>query len=420
MAAGFGLVLVWILSLMQGVNGNPWNLTVPMRIMGIEGSCVSVPCSFNVPDPYIPALSNCSGGAYWRIGQLGATMKTAHVLGDLRQKNCTTVFENFTKNQNDFYFFRLDCPKSKLKYTFVQGVHITVTPGVTPPTLTSVTSVSHVTEGSQVRLHCSAMAPCILLPPSFIWTAPKSDRHEQTQILQTSDGQMMLKSTLAFTASAQHHNQTVTCSVSYPLSTGGSTKPFTNSHTLNVVYGPKNTAAHVSVSGPVPEGSFVNFTCSSQANPPVSAYAWFSNTNGTAVKVAEGQTLPLKVKQTHSGLYQCQAQSDRGTQRSKPLVLEVTTKDGTCPSIDVWLFIVSGVLSAFCILTVALLFHKYRSLSKRLKLVEQKGDNIYSDLQTSSISSDYDKLQIRQPKVKSLEEINYENTAALKQVFKQK
>ncbi|KAJ0055230.1 hypothetical protein NL108_013542 [Boleophthalmus pectinirostris] len=397
-----GLKLIFLSALMQGVNGQDWNVTVPLRIMGVEGSCVVVPCSFTLPVSYTAALNNCSGGAVWRKGGISGThVNTVNVLGDLRQKNCTTLFSRFTKNQNNFYFFRLECPNSNLKYTFTQGVQITVASDVSKP---SLTSVSHMTMGDHVTLRCSALAPCPSLPPSFTWTAPEGNKKESSQVLKSSDGQMMLESTLTFTASAQHLNQTVTCSVSYPLSAGGSTEAFTTSHGLNVLYGPMNTAAHMNASGPVSEGSVVFFSCSSEANPPVSAYTWFSNTNGNMVKVGEGPILPLLVKQAHSGLYECQAQSVRGTQRSKPLLLEVIAlngKTGAFTSIGLWVSIVCGVLTALCIFSVALLFYKYRSLSKRLKQVEQKDENVYSDLQNSTMSSDYDNLQVHQSKVKT-------------------
>ncbi|XP_033830806.2 sialoadhesin [Periophthalmus magnuspinnatus] len=411
-------MLFFLWALIQGMNGEAWNITLPLRIMGVEGSCMAVPCSVVVPPSYSAQLNNCSGGGVWRRNDaVSPNIKSADVLvlGDLRKKNCTTVFRNFTKKQNNMYFFRIECPD--LKYTFKQGVRITVTSGVAPP---SLTSVSHVTEGGHVSLQCSAMAPCPFLPPSFIWAAPQSNRKEQTQVLKNSDGQMILKSTLTFTASAQHHNKTVTCSVSYPLSAGGSSEAFTTSHALNVLYGPMNTAADVSVPGPVPEGSVVVFTCSTDANPPVSSYTWFSNTNGTMVKVGEEPTLPLQVKPAHSGLYECQAQNERGVQRSKPLLLEVTAQNGVCCSVGFWVSVGCGVLSALCVLSVALLFYKYRSVSKRLKHMEQRENNIYCDLQTSCVSSDYDKLQAPQPKVKTPPEmLEYENTAALREGFNQ-
>uniref|UniRef100_A0A3B4BGP3 Ig-like domain-containing protein n=1 Tax=Periophthalmus magnuspinnatus TaxID=409849 RepID=A0A3B4BGP3_9GOBI len=312
----------------RSMNGEAWNITLPLRIMGVEGSCMAVPCSVVVPPSYSAQLNNCSGGGVWRRNDaVSPNIKSVLVLGDLRKKNCTTVFRNFTKKQNNMYFFRIECPD--LKYTFKQGVRITVTSGVAPP---SLTSVSHVTEGGHVSLQCSAMAPCPFLPPSFIWAAPQSNRKEQTQ---NSDGQMILKSTLTFTASAQHHNKTVTCSVSYPLSAGGSSEAFTTSHALNVLYGPMNTAADVSVPGPVPEGSVVVFTCSTDANPPVSSYTWFSNTNGTV-----GQSCLIYVT-----------------------------------------FLGGGVC------------HLLVSTSASLEC-SQRENNIYCDLQTSCVSSDYDKLQV--------------------------
>uniref|UniRef100_A0AAV2K1J9 Ig-like domain-containing protein n=1 Tax=Knipowitschia caucasica TaxID=637954 RepID=A0AAV2K1J9_KNICA len=407
--------LVVVCAVMQGATGKQWTVTVPQRIMGVVGSCISVPCSFHVPDSFAAELKNCSGGAIWRKEKL--YIYSGHLLGDLRLRNCTTVFNHFTKEQSGSYFFRLDCPKSTLKFTFEEGVHITVT--TAPPSPPSLSAMSHVTSvplGGLVRLRCVAMAPCPNLPPSLTWSAPESVRKESTRILQTPDGQMMVNSTLTFKAAMQHHNKTVTCSVSYPLSAGGSSEATTTSHTLSVLYGPQNTAAQLSAS-PVPEGSVVIFSCTSDANPSVSAYTWFSNTNGTVVQVGEGQTLPLQVKQTHSGLYECQAHSERGTQRSGPLVLEVTAlSTGTCRRSTDWLFIVCGVFSGLYFLTVALLFHKYKGLSRRLTQVEKRGENtIYANLQTSCISSDYDSLQ-PQPQLKktSPELANYENAAALR------
>uniref|UniRef100_A0A4W5L4M9 Ig-like domain-containing protein n=1 Tax=Hucho hucho TaxID=62062 RepID=A0A4W5L4M9_9TELE len=48
--------------------------------------------------------------------------------------------------------------------------------------------------------------------------------------------------------------------------------------TLTVTYGPKNTSVSVSPSGEIVEGSSVNLTCSSDANPPVDKYTWYKIT----------------------------------------------------------------------------------------------------------------------------------------------
>lgn len=313
------------------------------------------------------------------------------------------------EEQDDFYFFRLDC-KNALKYSFYEGAHISVTPGVALSNLTSVTSVSDVTEGSEVTIECIAMVPCPFLPPSISWVAPQSRR--QNQVLQSSDGQMMLKSMLTFTASAHHHNQTVTCSVSYPLSAGGSTEAFATAHSLHISYGPRSTLAELSVLSPVSEGRVVVFTCSSDANPPVTTYTWFSNTNGTTVKVGEGRTLPLQVRQAHSGLYQCQARSERGAQLSNSLLLEVHQLKGSHISVVLWISGVCGVLSLLCVFTVAVLCYKYTSLSRKLKHLEQREEHIYSNLQNSTITPDYDSLKPCTTTVKTpAEDLTYENSA---------
>ncbi|XP_077937451.1 uncharacterized protein LOC120827000 isoform X2 [Gasterosteus aculeatus] len=91
-----------------------------------------------------------------------------------------------------------------------------------PPQLTSVGQVS---EGDQVKLRCLAPVPCSTLPPSITWLPRDPSRQEQTQTQQSLDGLRTMTSTLTFAASAEHHNQSVSCSVSYPLIRGGSSRP---------------------------------------------------------------------------------------------------------------------------------------------------------------------------------------------------
>nr|XP_046274286.1 sialoadhesin isoform X2 [Scatophagus argus] len=410
---GVGLAAVALLiALMQGVFCATWDVMLPQSIMGISGSCVTVACRFEVPSNYQRNI--CTDGAVWNKGSLtGPSVFNARspssnaikgrIVGDIARKNCTTMFHDLQENNSDLYFFRLDCMET-FKFTFAEGVRIVIQPGPSPPLLSSV---SQAPEGAQVSLRCSVPAPCSVLPPSITWLPRDSSRQEKTQIHQDENQQMIMTSSLTFNASADHHNQNITCSVSYPLTKGGSTQPSAATQTLSVLYAPRFTVATLSTSGPVPEGHSVIFTCSSDANPPVSVYTWYRAYDGKLIKKGEGETLVLTVRQTDSGVYLCEAQTKRGSQRSRPVSLEVNATTGSGDSLVLIPYIICGVVLVLYFLTVVVDVYKYK---RRLKKIEVKGEHTYTALRTRSVTSDYDQLQPRQPKPMVPPEVpSYEN-----------
>ncbi|XP_035536720.1 sialoadhesin [Morone saxatilis] len=393
-------VFALFIALMQGVFCKTWNAMVPKSIVGISGSCVTVPCGFEVPDEMEKGVLNCSDKGVWRRQTLSGPIVftdtpipstkniQGKIFGDLTKKNCTTSFHNFPENYSDVYFFRLECSEI-FRYTFPNGVNINIRQDPSPPLLTSESQVS---EGAQVRVQCSVPMPCSTLPPSLIWLPRDNSRQEEKEIQQNMDGQMILTSTLTFTASVEHHNQNITCSVSYPLTKGGSSKPSATSQRLAVLYAPRFTMATLSPSGPVSEGRIVTFSCSSDANPPVSMYTWYRTDSGKLTKKGEGDTLILKVNQEDSGVYLCEAQTERGSERSRPMPLEVNAATGISDSLQIP-YIICVALLVLYVVTVAVTMYKYQNLSKRLKQIELKGEHTYTDLRMCNVSSDYDQLQ---------------------------
>ncbi|KAI5616339.1 B-cell receptor CD22-like, partial [Silurus asotus] len=87
--------------------------------------------------------------------------------------------------------------------------------------------------------------------------------------------------------------------------------------TLNVLYPPKNISVSISSSGEKVEGSSVNLTCSSDANPPVETYTWFKE-NKTS-PVGSGQSY----RALQSGLYYCKVQNKLGSERSAAVSITI-------------------------------------------------------------------------------------------------
>ncbi|KAL7852252.1 hypothetical protein SRHO_G00180370 [Serrasalmus rhombeus] len=80
--------------------------------------------------------------------------------------------------------------------------------------------------------------------------------------------------------------------------------------TLNVLYPPRNVSVSIGPSGETAEGSSVNLTCSSDANPPVQNYTWFKE--GGSSPVGSGHSY----RALQRGSYYCEAQNEHGSQKS--------------------------------------------------------------------------------------------------------
>ncbi|XP_029370653.1 myelin-associated glycoprotein [Echeneis naucrates] len=410
---GVGLtVLAVLITVMKGVSGKTWNVTLPERIVSITNSCVTIPCHFEVPESQEANLLKCSNGGNWKRGHIHSppvfpTLQ-GQIIGDLTKKNCTTVFFSFPTDYSDVYFFRLDCD-DPLKFTFNKGVIIHSQPEPPEPTLADVGRIS---EGSSVMLQCSAPVLCPILPPSLSWThlGSYNDLGRKTQQSQSVAGQWMMTSTLTFIASAHHHQLSVGCSASYPRTRGGSTTSFAN-QILHVEYAPRYTTAALDVSGPVPEGRSVILTCTSDANPAVSSYTWYRQQGSALTVKGSGATLVLQVGLEDSGAYLCKAQSSLGYQNSS--LVNLVVRPG-CGDTLVALYGICGAVLVLFFLTVVVDLYKYQSVLRRLKQIELKWGQPFLPLGTVSANSDYEQLQFPHPKTKTSPEVDYENSSSPK------
>ena len=86
----------------------------------------------------------------------------------------------------------------------------------------------------------------------------------------------------------------------------------------------KNTAASVSPSGDIVEGSSVTLTCISDANPPVQSYTWYRKNESAMSTIATQQVYSIsRASSEHAGLYYCQAKSVHGATNSTVIRLDV-------------------------------------------------------------------------------------------------
>ncbi|XP_061097962.1 myelin-associated glycoprotein isoform X3 [Conger conger] len=384
--------------LLQGALGGEWAVWMPQSIEALNGSCVLIPCRFDIPALHDKHLGASVSGI-WRkstgTGPVVFNSSTAEtkpeqnkikgtLIGKLQNKTCTTILDSFPSSYSDRYFFRLES-QTALKYTFDTSVIINVQDSPPKPKLTP--EKVEVMEGTSVSLSCSAAAPCPQLPPNLTWTPRLSDSVDQLQ--ENEDNSTSVSSDLTFTASHLHHGQKITCRALYTLQQGGNLMSEA-SLTLRVLYCPKKTSVSVSPSGSVFEGSSVTLTCSSKASPPVQNYTWY-RVNGrdtVAVRTAEQPTLLVAARA--GGHYFCEARNQCGARRSETVFLFF--EGSKCSLVQ---NIIIGALAFFYILTVCFAVYRYKSQSKKIKALQgEKGGDNYASLQISTMTtSDYDVIR---------------------------
>nr|XP_033496949.1 B-cell receptor CD22-like [Epinephelus lanceolatus] len=301
-----------------------FKVIMPQTIEVPSGSCVTIPCSFDVENKYKLQLDNTCKAQWKKDGvtvfdssQPQTTTNSGQLTGDLTKKDCTTTLNNIQPDDNNKkYSFRLDC--AGLGYDFSEQISFSVTADPPRPALTS--STLEVKEGAPVSLTCSAPAPCLSHPPTLTWTPGLGDSQETLQ--ENQDKTKVQTSVVSFTASHLHHGKTISCTATYNKQDGSTDSAVRTSLTANISYSPQKTTVSVHPSGPVSEGRDVTLTCSSSANPPVKTYTWYRANGDQETFIGSGAVLNIKASKDNS-LFFCKAQNDLGTARSDNRQIDV-------------------------------------------------------------------------------------------------
>ncbi|KAM9552720.1 sialic acid-binding Ig-like lectin 13 isoform 1-T1 [Salvelinus alpinus] len=336
--------------------------TMPDRLDGLTGSCVQIPCSFDIPgqNKYTFNSTILTSGVWIKenpyfggrpdnvIYNSSKTVNRYHgkITGNMSQKNCTTVFFNVTTNYANSYFFRIES-QPFLATDIGKSVDIAVSDLPSSPI---ITVSGEMKEGTHVSLNCSAVAPCPEHPPELTWTLPTQFTPEN-QLQENPDQTKSVLSTVTFTPSYLHHEKNITCTAVYPV--GASNKTAEHNMILNVSFSPKDTSASIGPADPVLVGSCVKLTCSSTANPPVTNITWFQISGDKRTQVASGLSYSLNVT-VDGGLYFCEARNSHGCGKSKEVQLAI--KGQKEPKTPMVLEVAAGTLAAFLLISLISLF----------------------------------------------------------------
>ncbi|XP_038842606.1 B-cell receptor CD22-like [Salvelinus namaycush] len=316
---------------------------MPNGLDGLTGSCVQIPCSFDIPDQHKDQFNSTiritgmwiKENPYFGLHPDSVIFNSSEtvnryqgkITGNMSQKSCTTVFFNVTTSYTNKYFFRIE-RQPFLATDIEKSVYIGVRDLPSSPI---ITVSGEVKEGTPVSLNCSAVAPCPEHPPELTWTLP-TQFTTKNQLLENPDQTKSVISMVTFTPSYLHHEKNITCTAVYPV--GTSNKTAEHNMMLNVSFSPKDTSASISPADPVLVGSCVNLTCSSTANPPVTTFTWFQISGGNLTQVASGLSYTLNVTVGDGGLYFCEARNCHGCGKSKEVWLTIKGKTGTSGTIN--------------------------------------------------------------------------------------
>ncbi|XP_051796129.1 sialic acid-binding Ig-like lectin 12 isoform X1 [Acanthochromis polyacanthus] len=309
-------------------------ITAPKKMEALSGSCLLIPCSFSVAEDQNFNTARRTFGVWIKddstflknpknvIFNSSGTVTTypMEITGNLSQRNCTTLFSDLNTNHTDTYFFRIENEQFKATAS-CDRLEIEVHDSPWSPT---INISGEVKEKKSVTISCSAFTPCPHSPPQLTWNLPQNSH---SQIEENTDGTFTSKIQQSITLSHSHDGFNISCSATYPVDEGKPGKTKETQQTLSVPYAPKETSASISPSGLVSAGSWVNLTCSSRANPPISNFSWFLKTKDGSMKVAEGHFYQFNV--THGGIYYCEATNILGNNRSNEILLTVEGDPGS-------------------------------------------------------------------------------------------
>ncbi|XP_056220507.1 B-cell receptor CD22-like [Seriola aureovittata] len=361
-------------------------ITAPQNMEALTGSCLQIPCNFSAtPGQMSDYGTNITG--VWIKNDFRFNNRPENVIfngsktnnkypmnitGNLNQRNCTTLFSSLITKYTDTYYFRIETRPFRAT-AICDPLHITVKDSPTRP---RIEISGELKEAESVTITCSALTPCPHSPPKLTWNL-QQDPHNKIE--ENTDGTFTTKIQETITLSDKRDGYNITCSARYPVNEGRDVKTAEGKKTLNVSYAPKDTSASISPSGLVSAGSWVNLTCSSRANPPVSRFTWFKKSTGGDLSVSEGAFYTFSV--TDKGVYYCVATNDVGNQTSPEIHLSV---EGDQQPVGVYVIVKTlGIVMLVSTLVFFECWFRWRSFSKPVKETAE-ADYVNTVIESSS------------------------------------
>ncbi|XP_068604183.1 myelin-associated glycoprotein [Brachionichthys hirsutus] len=327
----------------------------PERMVALSGSCVQIPCSYEVRSEFKPDSRGIFFGVWIKSDPRFGTFPNnvifnsskanntypMSIIGNLNEKNCTTLFSNLSRSYSDTYFFRIE---NKQFSATASCNELKIEVQDSPPTPRIEIPRNDLKEGESLNVTCSASTPCPRFPPEISLNLDGDSDHKAEEI---ANGDVTAK-IQKILLSDRHDGLNVTCSAAYPVD-GGGNRTAEERKTLRVLYAPKDTSVSSAAAG-----GWVNLTCSSRGNPPISHFTWFRTGEDGPVNVAKGPVYGSNA--TGGGVYYCLASNDLGEQRSPEISLNDEAGTIITSTLQATLGATAGIIIFICVVVAVWCF----------------------------------------------------------------
>ncbi|KAM3613721.1 uncharacterized protein V6R79_004216 [Siganus canaliculatus] len=278
------LAFLLIGCLLQGSMSREFKATIPETMSVLSGSCVTIPCGFDIKSEYDRDLDGTCR-AKWIVLENTVVFDSSDpqqseikgtFQGNLQRKNCTTTLNSMQPQHGNDYVFRLEC-NNRLKWIYKEQI-LKISVKDELPSLTLSPTTLEVTEGTTVRLTCSAPAPCRSHPPALSWSPRVGEAQETLQV--NPDKTEFKMSVMNFKASFLDHGQNISCTAVYPKEDGSEVSVHA-ALTANVSYASQILAS----SDCTRSAQQLNCSCETVGNP-APTLQWLLN--GASVNQSDG------------------------------------------------------------------------------------------------------------------------------------
>ncbi|XP_029954926.1 uncharacterized protein LOC115393953 [Salarias fasciatus] len=220
-------------------------ITAPRSLEAVNGSCLIIPCRFEALDKekfnnsrkivalWIKDESNFEDHPERVVFNSSDAVNYPYIsiIGDLKERNCTTKFNRLPLKDTTFYF-RIENESFKATAAF-DPVEIQLKGSPPRPRLEYSGGLKDLKEKESVTITCSALTPCPHSPPQLTWSL-QQDAHSQTE--ENTDGTFSTKIQKTTTLSDTHDVLKISCSAVYPADGGEAVKTPETELTLSVSY----------------------------------------------------------------------------------------------------------------------------------------------------------------------------------------
>ncbi|KAM7370070.1 hypothetical protein PAMP_011355 [Pampus punctatissimus] len=218
-------------------------ITTPRKMEALSGSCLQIPCNFSARKEEEFNSSRTTIGLWIKndsrfkkfpnnvIFKSSQTRNTypMKMIGNLNQKNCTTLFSSLNTTYTDTYFFRIE--NLPFKATAIcDPPQIQV---IDSPRSPRIEISGELKEKESVTITCSAFTPCPHFPPELTWNL---QQNAHNKIEENKNRTLTTIIQITITLSDKHDGENITCSARYPVNKGKGNKTAEGKVTLSVLF----------------------------------------------------------------------------------------------------------------------------------------------------------------------------------------